>query len=584
MSVNCTTMGAWVVLSSEWRLQDVQAGLNVIINVLCIVFIFTAAQFFWHLSARRLSRGGDAPISSLFTFTTLGEVMDIGGLLKSQIFDSRYFRILIQSVVVVFFTLASIFAGPISRYSTRAGLKVDLHPVTGLQAARALSCDVNNNVRQNTIFVRLDEALFPLDQLLDYLPDVNTDWVYDQEQWNSTYLADCKITPHTSIKLTVTDTHTNDSLWLYNEIPGLWDVLSPRFRRDNIIHSNFYGGVRNPETGVWEHVIIWQYADLSSSEVSNEQNASTQQTTISLSAVYMKDAPEYNITVSNLDTKDWVFGVGDVPEAYYSKVECDLKRNRPVDDNLWEAYPQIRTNCNLAKELDVYYSAGAIKPADGTGINMDINLPTGESLFRFYQSWMIAKDTYYPFPSTRPTSVRLRTVELSIIFIVICSIILAILLLGLLHWAIVKWRYRKSLDRFPETKVDWILQSVREARFADMSDVESPPQAQVDPNSIQEIRLATTTKEIWRTAIFSSQGEIAASKKRFGRVQVETHLSKPGEPRATAPIENDVMVQVLDKSGAISKSNQVTALGTDPAGHEDGKGVSEAENLTSIRA
>jgi len=393
----------------------------------------------------------------------------------------------------------------------------------------------------------LDEAEFPRDRLLDYLPDIRIDWVYDSDEWNSTYLADCNITARTAINVETTGNYTNRFLYLYDEIPALWTMLSPRFRREDIIHDVWYDGVRNPELGVWEDVVIWQYVDLSSSEVSHEQNASTQQTTISIGVLYMEDAPEYNLTVSNSTTDDWVFGEGPVPNAYYSKVECDIHRNRPEDNNFWEAYPQIRTNCDLAKQMDVYWSATAIVPTDGTGENVTINLPSGEDMFRFYQSWMIAKDTYYPFPSTGEISVTVTTVELSIAFIVVCGLILLIVLLGLLHFGYMKWRYRKILQRTPGTKVDWVLQSIEESNAATMGEG-GQLQVRGEGAEVSARELAARRQTLWLSANYA--GPHQGTARTFGKIQTARNKINHEDPAHTVPDK-------LREQGPITPTTQV---------------------------
>jgi hypothetical protein len=545
-------MAPWVVLSTHWKLEDVQAALNVTITLLSITFIFTSARFFWHSSASRISQHQDIPLSSLLTFTTLGEVTDVIGLLKAQLLQPRYVRLTVQCLFILFFSLSAIFAGPISRYSTKVGETARLRSVQGHLASRSLACDVNDQVKTHEVFTSLENSKFPRDQLLDFLPDTNTNWVYNPAEWNSTYSAACAVTPETPIQLNATGNYVNHTLlYLYYEIPGLWNVLSPRFRRKDIIHDMVYDGVRAPERGVWDDVIFWLYVELSPANASNEDNSSTQLTSISLIAVYMKGAPEFNLSLASASDFDWAFGVGKIPEAYYTKVECDIKRNRPREDNnYWEAYPQIRTNCDLAKEVDIYWSAGAIKPS-GNGPEMTISIPSGDELFRFYQSWMIAKDTYYPYPFTREISVRLKTVELSIVFIVVCGLILFVVLLGILHCGVFKLRHRKILGGIPETKVDWFLQSVQEAQCSPSSQLNLQKSDENIPPDSRLTKQAKSPKETWAKATYTWRQDKTTNRKGWGKVEVGNHSltlassppptlqlgpgSRPSDPASSAP-------------------------------------------------
>lgn len=197
-------MTAWVVLSTEWKLEDVQAVLNVIITILCAIFILTSSRFFWHRSANQISQDHDVHLTSLLTFPSLGEVIDIIDLFRAELFRPKYAILGAQCLIFVFFSLAAMLAGPISRYSTKVGQTVQTKSVQGRLASRSLSCDVNDNVRWRKVFASLENANFPFDQLLDFLPETELNWVYAKNDWNSTYSTECTFTPQTNITLNAT--------------------------------------------------------------------------------------------------------------------------------------------------------------------------------------------------------------------------------------------------------------------------------------------------------------------------------------------------------------------------------------------
>ena len=255
---------------------------------------------------------------------------------------------------------------------------------------------------------------------------------------------------------------------------------------------------------------------------------------ISLASIYMKDAPEFNLSALGESDKDWVFGVGEVPEAYYTKVECDINRNRPQDDNYWEAYPQIRTNCDLSKQLDIYWSATAIQPS-GKGYEMVVNIPSGEEIFRFYQSWMISKDTYYPYPSSRDISVSLNTVELSIVFIVICGFTILIVSLGMLHCFSFRLRHRGIVVGIPETKVDWLLQSVQEAQISASSQLDSVDLENATSHGNGPTKKSRSHNEAWKKAIFTRQKDRVMNHKGLGKVQVDSRSLAPASSSSPIP-------------------------------------------------
>jgi hypothetical protein len=44
-SISSSNMEPWVILSTKWKLEDVQAGLNVIVTVLCVTSVVISSQF-----------------------------------------------------------------------------------------------------------------------------------------------------------------------------------------------------------------------------------------------------------------------------------------------------------------------------------------------------------------------------------------------------------------------------------------------------------------------------------------------------------------------------------------------------------
>lgn len=474
----------WIILSTQWKLEDVQAALNVIISLLCFIAVFTSARYFWHSSARHISRNDEVPISSLLSFTTIGEALDVIGLLRSRLFHATHFRLAIQCLLVIVFSVAAIFAGPISRYSTRVGQTYNIRPVNGLLASKSYSCDIDNYIRWRDISSALDRADFPFDQLPDFLPNLDQDYVYRSVDWNSTYSAQCTSTGQTKIKLEATGNYTDTSYYLYDEIPALADTLSDRFQKNASSLWTSYSGTKNPDDNVWSSLAMFQYAELRPDD-DWESNSPTERISISIAAIGMNDAPLYQMTAS--DSVDYGFGIGEIPDAWYTKIECDLTRSRPITDkNQWEANVDLSTDCDVAGQMTTYFAPSALYPqADHS---TQINLPFGDDLFRFYQSWNIAKDTHFPTNTTRDLHLRLKTVELSTVFIAVVSLITLIVVIGFVHCLITHLLYKHVYKRIPETKVDWLLQSLREAEGKETNNMATLPEAEKDTSNASQYK------------------------------------------------------------------------------------------------
>src|SRR4051794_27768806 len=235
--------GLWIVLFLTWKLEDLQAALNVLISILSALGIFAFARFSWQTSTIQVAKNRIVPVSSLLSITTLADVLDAAQLLKGRLLGSKFRRIFMQCVVVMLFSTSAILSGPIARYSSRQGHRISQVGVAGRIAVTFDNSILNANVAWNETQMSLDRAGFPNDQLLDWLPDPSIRWKYVPSEWNSTWSAECHYTALTPIELTATGNHTevNGSISLFQEIPGLDDIFPPRFRARHAIWSQ-YGG------------------------------------------------------------------------------------------------------------------------------------------------------------------------------------------------------------------------------------------------------------------------------------------------------------------------------------------------------
>jgi hypothetical protein len=85
---------------------------------------------------------------------------------------------------------------------------------------------------------------------------------------------------------------------------------------------------------------------------------------------------------------------------------------------------------------------------------------TAEELVRFYQIYMITKDTQSHQPVTRVLSVDTRVVQLSAIFLAVCVCTALLIGVGLARYALFRVLHRTK-HRAPHTKLDWLLQTLK---------------------------------------------------------------------------------------------------------------------------
>lgn len=85
-----TIQVSWIYLPASWKLEDVQAALNVIISVLSGLGIFVFARLCWVRAAADIAQDQSIKLSSLTTLNTIGESFDVLQLLRCKILSSTY--------------------------------------------------------------------------------------------------------------------------------------------------------------------------------------------------------------------------------------------------------------------------------------------------------------------------------------------------------------------------------------------------------------------------------------------------------------------------------------------------------------
>jgi hypothetical protein len=93
----------------------------------------------------------------------------------------------------------------------------------------------------------------------------------------------------------------------------------------------------------------------------------------------------------------------------------------------------------------------------------EITVITPDDLVKFYQAYMIAKDTQYRQPVTRTLSVELSIVELSTAFLTVCLLVALLLAAGIAKYMFFMGKHRPTMVVTRESKLDWMLQSIKEA-------------------------------------------------------------------------------------------------------------------------
>jgi hypothetical protein len=442
----------WFILTLRWSLEDVQAMLNVLISVFSAIGIFTFARFCWQSATLHLTKQRNVPVASLLSLTSPGEAFQVLWFLNFRSLTAKkYRRILFQSLIIFGLSVAAILSGPIARLASRQGHTITPVKMHGSLATTTWNSMLEADVTWNRTKTALEDAGFPLDQLLDFLPDISEPWVYREDEWNNTWHAQCQFDPLTPISLNATGNYSDGS-W-FTEIPGLYDIVPLRFID---LYAGWNANLGSTNQGDrYTDVLMFFVTTIQQKEgIHFAEDISME---LLISAIHLHDAP-----MAPLDSNG-TFGIGPIGKSSYTRAICDLERSAATINATNIAYPNLilpAYDDTFSQAIEEHYHAPFFYQAIK---HLPVSVPTGEDMFRFYQAYLISKDTQDYCPVTRIISSRVPTVELSSVFLAVVILIGLLIVTGLFYHCFFLLRYRDAISQMPESKLDWLLQSLREA-------------------------------------------------------------------------------------------------------------------------
>ncbi|ETI21968.1 hypothetical protein G647_06038 [Cladophialophora carrionii CBS 160.54] len=355
-------------------------------------------------------------------------------------------KILLQACLVMLLSITALFSGPIARYSTNTSHQVVVQPVSGFVAERGTRALLHATVVWNQTLTSLEQAGFPLDQLLDYLPDSHVHWVYDPKQWNSTWSLRCNNTEKTPIKLE--DSGNCDTI--LDELPGLRDVISPlKYSPENI--SAWWGGEQNYDQNLNTDTLL----TLGAAKVTRSDGTSgvPQELDIDLAAIYL-----HNLGIQEDFDSFCQFGKGPVESASYTKIACTATRHDPDPELTDIAFPDSPDPQVVSRAVVQFYQARFCSESIRTG---NITAIPPRDLTRFLQMWIATKDTRYETVASRNISVRVPVVQVSVAFLAVVIFVFLLITAALVIYTVTYMRNRKMFEETPYSKLDWMLKVIQ---------------------------------------------------------------------------------------------------------------------------
>ena len=410
---------------------------------------------------------GCTPVSNLVVITSVGDIASTAHLLRSKLFSSKYWTLCLQCIVVLTLSLLTVFSGPLARFSTRQGTTVLQLPISGLLAEHYESTfgylsEQTTHISQ--AYESLAQAEFPRNQLPDFFPNPAADWLYRPNEWNSTWAAECHDTPLSVIEAAeATGNYSgytaanSPDIAIFVEMPAMKQAVPKGWKTDPQ-NSGCYWLQKYGEADL-QDVFAACFVTLWTNPVQSENFTLVESWSFSVAAINLMGAPQ----PPPLEEKsaNVVFGTGPVARASYTSTTCNITRNRGVSLGGATAYPILHypsgMGFSLLEGLTGLFDVFTVAAPGHLGI-------PGEDLFRFFQSYWLAKNTFTdPVITTRLLSTRVAAVQISAIFLAVTSVVTFLLVVSGVAYMSIRWYYRGQIRSTPATKVDWILQAIQES-------------------------------------------------------------------------------------------------------------------------
>jgi hypothetical protein len=156
-----------------------------------------------------------------------------------------------------------------------------------------------------------------------------------------------------------------------------------------------------------------------------------------------------------------MYSPGAVDKAIYTKSVCDLKKQLPTEPaDAWYvdiAYPDQESRDYVTKGLTDYFQGQFSREHIHKSASTVV---TPANLTRFFQVYQITQDTQFKHPQKRPMNIEIEVVMLSTIFVIVGGLATLMCLFGVLRYGIFTIQHYKAVDRTPQSKLDWMIQSI----------------------------------------------------------------------------------------------------------------------------
>lgn len=386
-------------------------------------------------------------------------------MLRWKLFTKTHVFLVLQLVVITTITVTCMFAGPLAKVSLRNSQTIREVEAEVLKACNdnPYGSSLNANVKWNDTITSLNQASYPYTQLLDYLPPSTLPWTYVSNEWSPNWSTDCTFQEETLVENLEANGQAgfDHALDAFPKYQTTYDALWLNKSEYRVVTNfNAETNFSTKTTTDIKDIFVW-FIIQSDPTVGDRLHTNRELLKLSVSVLHAR-----NFTVlvgddaTNAAEGKWRPS-GPIANASYTRMECDIFRNSAASYNELVSWPWTNDTYSIGEAYSAFWM-GAL--SERSTRDLLVTPPSSRELFRFYQAYMVASDTWQPRPYVRKFSVWKDTVQVSticLIFLLALTLLEAWLAVRY-FWFLQKNKLRLERTCVPDGKVEWMLWYARQ--------------------------------------------------------------------------------------------------------------------------
>ncbi|KAL5328102.1 hypothetical protein ACEPPN_005810 [Leptodophora sp. 'Broadleaf-Isolate-01'] len=232
----------WVICPKWWSLSAAQSALSAVIVILALVSTYALNEVTYrHACNRIFNTYHKTPLSVLLPITSLGEAWETVRRRKLKMLRKKNRGRLILSITIAMITMLPTWSSAITNAAVQNRLAVRRENINTSWTTKGDGSTGNlmdAGPLWNDTISSLNQANFPYDQLLEFLPELTEPWVYVSQEWARTWTMACNYTPETPLPH-VTGSGDNTFYYPIDDFAAYRDTFdqrwlaAPEFRIDS---------------------------------------------------------------------------------------------------------------------------------------------------------------------------------------------------------------------------------------------------------------------------------------------------------------------------------------------------------------